>query len=288
MAALSHWLPTDSSALYLVVTLLGLLVGSFLNVVIHRLPLMLQRDWQQECAELNGQPPAKLSPFNLCTPRSRCPHCQHQLSAIDNIPLLSWCWLRGRCRYCQAGISTRYPLVELAAAALAALALWRFGASPQLLAALLFSWMLLCMTLIDIDHLLLPDSLTLPLLWLGLLLNINGLFVPLSSAVLGAAIGYGILWSLFWLFKLATGKEGMGYGDFKLLAAIGAWFGWQALLPVLLLASLVGSVLGLALMASKRLGEDRVLPFGPALALAGWVYLLWGTQLTQLYWGIAL
>ena len=288
MAALSHWLTTDSSALYLVVTLLGLLVGSFLNVVIHRLPLMLQRDWQQECAELNGQPPAELPPFNLCTPRSRCPHCQHQLSALDNIPLLSWCWLRGRCRYCQAGISTRYPLVELAAAALAALALWRFGASPQLLAALLFSWMLLCMTLIDIDHLLLPDSLTLPLLWLGLLLNINGLFVPLSSAVLGAAIGYGILWSLFWLFKLATGKEGMGYGDFKLLAAIGAWFGWQALLPVLLLASLVGSVLGLALMASKRLGEDRVLPFGPALALAGWVYLLWGTQLTQLYWGIAL
>lgn len=288
MAALSHWLTTDSSALYLVVTLLGLLVGSFLNVVIHRLPLMLQRDWQQECAELNGQPPAELPPFNLCTPRSRCPHCQHQLSAFDNIPLLSWCWLRGRCRYCRAGISTRYPLVELAAAALAALALWRFGASPQLLAALLFSWMLLCMTLIDIDHLLLPDSLTLPLLWLGLLLNINELFVSLSSAVLGAAIGYGILWSLFWLFKLATGKEGMGYGDFKLLAAIGAWFGWQALLPVLLLASLVGSVLGLALMASKRLGEDRVLPFGPALALAGWVYLLWGTQLTQLYWGIAL
>lgn len=288
MAALSHWLTTDSSALYLVVTLLGLLVGSFLNVVIHRLPLMLQRDWQQECAELNGQPPTELPPFNLCTPRSRCPHCQHQLSALDNIPLLSWCWLRGRCRYCQAGISTRYPLVELAAAALAALALWRFGASPQLLAALLFSWMLLCMTLIDIDHLLLPDSLTLPLLWLGLLLNINELFVSLSSAVLGAAIGYGILWSLFWLFKLATGKEGMGYGDFKLLAAIGAWFGWQALLPVLLLASLVGSVLGLALMASKRLGEDRVLPFGPALALAGWVYLLWGTQLTQLYWGIAL
>ncbi|WP_298722197.1 A24 family peptidase [uncultured Oceanisphaera sp.] len=278
----------NTALLYIVIPLLGLLVGSFLNVVIHRLPLMLQRDWQQECAEFNGQPPAELPTFNLCTPRSRCPHCQHQLSALDNIPLLSWCWLRGRCRYCRAGVSKRYPLVELASAALAALALWRFGASPQLLAALLFSWVLLCMTLIDIDHLLLPDNLTLPLLWLGLLLNINDLFVSLSSAVLGAALGYGILWSLFWLFKLATGKEGMGYGDFKLLAAIGAWFGWQALLPVLLLASLVGSVLGLALMASKRLGEDRVLPFGPALALAGWVYLLWGTDVINIYWSLAL
>ncbi|GAA3716513.1 A24 family peptidase [Oceanisphaera sediminis] len=278
----------NTALLYIIIPLLGLLVGSFLNVVIHRLPLMLQRDWQQECAEFNGQPPAELPTFNLCTPRSRCPHCQHQLSALDNIPLLSWCWLRGRCRYCRAGVSKRYPLVELASAALAALALWRFGASPQLLAALLFSWVLLCMTLIDIDHLLLPDNLTLPLLWLGLLLNINDLFVSLSSAVLGAALGYGILWSLFWLFKLATGKEGMGYGDFKLLAAIGAWFGWQALLPVLLLASLVGSVLGLALMASKRLGEDRVLPFGPALALAGWVYLLWGTDVINIYWSLAL
>ncbi|MBM7455454.1 leader peptidase (prepilin peptidase)/N-methyltransferase [Oceanisphaera litoralis] len=288
MAALSHWLTADSSALYIIVTLLGLLVGSFLNVVIHRLPLMLQRGWQQECAEFNGQPPAELPAFNLCTPRSRCPHCRHQLSALDNIPLLSWLWLRGRCRYCRAGVSKRYPLVELASAALAALALWRFGASPQLLAALLFSWALLCMTLIDIDHLLLPDNLTLPLLWLGLLLNIKALFVSLPAAVLGAALGYGILWGLYWLFKLATGKEGMGYGDFKLLAAIGAWFGWQALLPVLLLASLVGSVLGLALMAGKRLGEDRVLPFGPALALAGWLYLLWGEQMMGWYWSMAL
>ncbi|MFP2770151.1 prepilin peptidase [Oceanisphaera sp. KMM 10153] len=288
MIALSHWLTTEPSALYIIVTLSGLLIGSFLNVVIHRLPMMLQRDWQQECAELNGQPPVESPPFNLCTPRSRCPQCQHQLSALDNIPLLSWLWLRGRCRYCQAGVSKRYPLVELASAALAALALWRFGASPQLLAALLFGWALLCMTLIDIDHLLLPDNLTLPLLWLGLLLNIKTLFVSLPSAVLGAALGYGILWSLYWLFKLATGKEGMGYGDFKLLAAIGAWFGWQALLPVLLLASLTGSLLGLALMASKRLGADRVLPFGPALALAGWLYLLWGEQMMGWYWSMAL
>ncbi len=288
MAELNHWLTSESSVLYLLVTLLGLLVGSFLNVVIHRLPLMLQRDWQRECAELNGQTPAEAPPFNLCTPRSRCPHCRHQLGALDNIPVLSWLWLRGRCRYCQASVAKRYPLVELASAALAALALWRFGASPQLLAALLFSWTLLCMTLIDIDHLLLPDDLTLPLLWLGLLLNINGLFVSLQSAVLGAAFGYGILWSLYWLFKLATGKEGMGYGDFKLLAAIGAWFGWQALLPVLLLASFTGAALGIGLMATRKLGEDRVLPFGPALALAGWLYLIWGKQLTGFYWSMAL
>lgn len=270
--------------LYPLLLLLGLLVGSFLNVVIHRLPLMLKREWRRECAELQGQPVAEETPFNLCQPRSRCPHCHHQLGVLDNIPLLSWLWLRGRCRYCRAPIAKRYPLVELASAVLAGLALWRFGASPQLLAALLFSWTLLCMTLIDMDHLLLPDNLTLPLLWLGLLFNINALFIPLSSAVLGAAFGYGILWSLYWLFRLATGKEGMGYGDFKLLAAIGAWFGWQSLLPVLLLASFTGAILGLSLMALRRLGEDRVLPFGPALALGGWLYLLWGQQLMTIYW----
>lgn len=274
--------------LYSLVMLVGLLVGSFLNVVIHRLPLMLKLEWERECAEFQGSPPPETTPFNLCRPRSRCPHCHHQLGVLDNIPLLSWLWLRGRCRYCQAPIARRYPLVELASAALAGLALWRFGASPQLLAALVFSWMLLCMTLIDVDHLLLPDNLTLPLLWLGLLLNINALFVPLASAVLGAAFGYGILWSLYWLFKLVTGKEGMGYGDFKLLAAIGAWFGWQSLLPVLLLASATGAALGLGLMALRRLGEDRVLPFGPALALGGWIYLLWGQPLMRIYWGVAL
>lgn len=273
--------------LYLLVMLVGLLVGSFLNVVIHRLPLMMQREWQRECAEFSGQAAPAESPFNLCVPRSRCPHCQHALAAGDNIPVLSWLWLRGRCRYCQTPIAKRYPLVELASATLAALALWRFGAGAQMLAAVLFCWFLLSMTLIDVDHLLLPDNLTLPLLWLGLLLNLNTLFVPLSSAVLGAALGYGILWSLYWLFKLATGKEGMGYGDFKLLAAIGAWFGWQSLLPVLLLASFTGAALGLGLMALRRLGEDRVLPFGPALALGGWIYLMWGKQLTTIYWGVA-
>lgn len=288
MAALSQWLNEDTWSLLMMVSLFGLLVGSFLNVVIYRLPVILQRNWQQECSELNGQPITKQAPFNLCTPRSRCAHCQHQLSALDNIPLVSWLWLRGRCRYCKVGIAKRYPLIELSSAVLSAIAAWRFGASPELVAALLLSWMLLCMTMIDIDHLLLPDNLTLPLLWVGLLLNINHLFIPLQDAVIGAVVGYGILWSLYWLFKLATGKEGMGYGDFKLLAALGAWFGWQAILPIILISSITGLLLALALMASRRLSAERAMPFGPALALAGWVYLIWGTQLISWYWSVVL
>lgn len=278
----------NATLLYVIIPLLGLLVGSFLNVVIHRLPLMMQREWQRECAELNGGTVTENTAFNLCVPRSHCPHCEHTLAVQDNIPVLSWLWLKGRCRYCSQPIARRYPLVELTSALLAALVLWRFGPGPQLVAALIFSWLLLCMTLIDLDHLLLPDNLTLPLLWLGLLLNLGELFVSLQSAVIGAAAGYGVLWSLYWLFKLATGKEGMGYGDFKLLAAIGAWFGWQSLLPVLLLASFSGAALGLTLMAMRRLGEDRVLPFGPALALGGWCYLMWGTDVVNFYWRVAL
>ena len=288
MAELSQWLTQDIFSLYIIVTLFGLLVGSFLNVVIYRLPVMLKREWQRDCAELNGSPAPEQAVFNICTPRSRCSHCQHQLSALDNIPLVSWLMLRGRCRYCKAGVSKRYPLVELSTAILSAVAVWRFGASPELLAALLFTWMLICMTMIDVDHLLLPDNLTLSLLWIGLLININGLFIPLSDAVIGGVIGYGVLWSLYWAFKLATGKEGMGYGDFKLLAALGAWFGWQAILPILLLSSVIGSVIGLSLMASRRLSAERVLPFGPALAIAGWVYLIWGKSLINWYWSIAL
>ena len=288
MAMLSQWLTEDLLSLYIMVTLCGLLVGSFLNVVIYRLPVMLKREWQQDCTELNGNSASKQETFNLCTPRSRCSHCQHQLSALDNIPLLSWLMLRGRCRYCQAQVSKRYPLVELSTAILSAVIVWRFGASPQLLAALLFTWLLICMTMIDVDHLLLPDNLTLSLLWIGLLININGHFISLPDAVLGAAIGYGVLWSLYWAFKLATGKEGMGYGDFKLLAALGAWFGWQAVLPILLISSVIGSVIGLSLMASRRLNTERVLPFGPALAIAGWVYLIWGQSLMSWYWSVAL
>ncbi|MBO1518152.1 prepilin peptidase [Oceanisphaera pacifica] len=278
----------DPSLLYLVITLFGLLVGSFLNVVIYRLPVMLKRGWQQECAEFSGQATPALPKFNLNTPRSRCQSCQHPLSALDNIPLVSWLLLGGRCRYCKAAISKRYPLIELTTALLSALAVWRFGASPQLLAALLLSWTLLCMTMIDIDHLLLPDNLTLPLMWVGLLININTLFAALPDAVLGAAVGYGILWSLYWLFKLATGKEGMGYGDFKLLAALGAWFGWQAILPIILISSITGLLLAVILMASKHLNSDMAMPFGPALALGGWVYLMWGETLVTWYWSLVL
>lgn len=288
MAELSNWLINYPLLTYAGVILFGLLIGSFLNVVIYRLPVMLQREWQQECAVLTNQPVTPQPTFNLSRPRSRCSQCQQQLSALDNIPLLSWCVLRGRCRYCHSAISARYPLIELISGLLSVLALWQFGATPQLLGALLVCWLLLAMTAIDIDHLLLPDILTLSLLWLGLLFNLNAFFMPLFDAVLGAAIGYGILWSLYWLFKLATGKEGMGYGDFKLLAALGAWFGWQSLLPILLIASIAGSLIGLALMASRKLNNERALPFGPALALGGIIYLFWGQQLVDWYWSIAL
>ena len=295
MALLSQWLTEDQLSLYIIVTLCGLLVGSFLNVVIYRLPIMLKREWQRDCAELNGTA-ASLSDnsaldqvtFNLCTPRSRCSHCQHQLSARDNIPLLSWLLLSGRCRYCKSRVSKRYPLVELSTAILSAVMVWRFGANLELMAALVFIWLLISMTMIDIDHLLLPDNLTLSLLWIGLLININGTFISLADAVLGAVIGYATLWSLYWIFKLATGKEGMGYGDFKLLAALGAWFGWQAILPILLISSLIGSIIGISLMASRRLSSERVLPFGPALAIAGWIYLMWGEPLINWYWSVAL
>lgn len=288
MAILSQWLTANLLALYIMIALFSLLVGSFLNVVIYRLPVMLKRDWQHDCTELIATHTLKQETFNLCTPRSRCSHCQHQLSALDNIPLLSWLMLKGRCRYCQSKVSKRYPLVELSTAILSAILVWRFGASPHLLAALIFTWLLICMTMIDIDHLLLPDNLTLSLLWIGLLINISDLFIALPDAVLGAAIGYGVLWSLYWAFKLTTGKEGMGYGDFKLLAALGAWFGWQAILPILLISSVIGSIIGLSLMVSRRLSADRVLPFGPALAIAGWIYLIWGEPLINWYWSVAL
>ncbi|ART80881.1 prepilin peptidase [Oceanisphaera avium] len=288
MALLYQWLASDMLALYFIIFIISLLVGSFLNVVIYRLPIMLKQQWQQDCVTLHQHPSPSAVTFNLCTPGSRCSHCQHALSALDNIPLLSWLMLKGRCRYCQAPIAKRYPLIELTSAVLAVVLVWRFGASPHLLGALLFTWLLICMTMIDVDHLLLPDSLTLSLLWLGLLINTHDLFISLPSAVLGAAIGYGVLWCLYWAFKLLTGKEGMGYGDFKLLAALGAWFGWQSLLPILLISSMTGAIIGLSLMASKRLTTELTLPFGPALALAGWVYLVWGEALVQRYWSLVL
>ena len=265
--------------------MLGLFVGSFLNVVIHRLPKMMERDWQLQAAELRGEPVPHIEHFNLATPRSRCPHCGHLITAIENIPLISYLALRGRCGHCGAGIGKRYPIVEVFSALLSGYAGWHFGSGLAAMAALLFIWTLLALAFIDIDTQLLPDDLTLPLLWLGLLFNLGDTFTDLSSAVIGAMAGYLVLWAVYWLFKLATGKEGMGYGDFKLLAAIGAWLGWQILPLTLLLSSLVGALVGIALIVFAQHGRNVPIPFGPYLAAAGVIALFWGEALTSHYLG---
>lgn len=277
--------------LYLVtLALLGLLVGSFLNVVIHRLPIMMERSWQQEYRDYfdesssdEEQSAAAPERFNLMVPRSACPHCGHAITALENIPILSWLMLRGRCRGCQARISARYPLVELSTGLSTLAIAWYFPLGWPLLGALLLTWALIALTFIDLDKMLLPDQLTLPLLWLGLLLNISGHFVSLQDAVLGAMFGYLVLWSLYWSFKLLTGKEGMGYGDFKLLAALGAWLGWQALPLILILSSLVGAIVGITLLLLRRHQQGNPIPFGPYLAMAGWIALLWGNDITTWY-----
>ena len=266
----------------------GLLIGSFLNVVIYRLPVMMERAWQQEARELLDQPAnPDQPPFNLVTPRSRCPSCNHQIRWYENVPLVSWLALRGRCSACGGAISIRYPLIELTAGLLALTTALTLGYSPWLLPALLAGWCLLALAMIDFDTTLLPDSLTLPLLWAGLLLALVGLSpVSLADAVAGAAAGYLALWSVYWLFKLLTGKEGMGYGDFKLLAALGAWLGWQLLPLVILLSSLVGAVVGGVLMATGLVHRNQGIPFGPYLAAAGWIALLWGPDLVNAYLGL--
>ncbi len=265
---------------------LGLVVGSFLNVVIHRLPKMMERDWAAQCAALRGETLPDKTPYNLMVPRSGCPACGAPITARDNIPVLSYLLLRGRCRHCGAAISPRYSLVETLTALLSAAVAWRFGLSPAGLAALFFVWVMVALTFIDLDTQLLPDSLTLPLLWLGLLVNLSGTYVPLSEAVVGAAAGYLSLWTVYWLFKLATGKEGMGYGDFKLLGAIGAWLGWKLLPLVLLLSSMVGAGVGIALILLARHGRNVPIPFGPYLAGGGLIALFWGRELTRLYLGL--
>ncbi len=275
----------DGPLLSVSVALLGLFVGSFLNVVIHRLPRMMEREWNEQAAELRGEPPPAQERFNLATPRSRCPHCGHQISTLENIPLLSFVLQRGRCRHCGAGIGLRYPLVEALSAVLCVGAAIHFGAGPQLLAALPFIWMMIALAFIDFDTQLLPDSITLSLLWLGLLVNLNGTFASLESAVIGAAVGYLLLWSVYWLFKLLTGKEGMGYGDFKLLAAIGAWFGWQMLPLTIILSSAVGALVGIALIVFARHGRNVPIPFGPYLAAAGLLALFFGERITAAYLG---
>jgi leader peptidase (prepilin peptidase)/N-methyltransferase len=270
---------TEPAILTLVCLLLGLLIGSFLNVVIYRLPVMMQREWEVQCAELRGGTLPEPERFNLAVPRSRCPKCGHAISALENIPVISWLMLRGRCRGCQTAISPRYPLIEALCGLLSAYAGWRFGLTLTTLTVLLFVWAMIALTFIDFDTQLLPDDITLPLLWLGLLVNLNGSFTDLKSAVIGAMAGYLALWSIYWGFKLLTGKEGMGYGDFKLLAAIGAWFGWQLLPLTILLSSVVGAVVGISLIVFTRHGRDTPIPFGPYLAAAGVIALFWGKSL---------
>ncbi|NMG28262.1 prepilin peptidase [Aromatoleum evansii] len=266
-------------------TLLGLFVGSFLNVVIHRLPQMMEREWHAQAAELRNEPLPQQETFNLATPRSRCPHCGHLITALENIPVVSYLMLRGRCRHCSAPISRRYPVVEMLTAVLSGYAAWHFGFGFASLGALVFVWTMIALAFIDLDTQLLPDSLTLPLLWLGLALNLGGTYADISTSVIGAMAGYLALWSVYWLFRLATGKEGMGYGDFKLLAAIGAWLGWQMLPLTILFSSLVGAAVGISLIVFARHGRNVPIPFGPYLAAAGVLAMFWGQSLTSAYLG---
>ncbi|GAA0692919.1 A24 family peptidase [Marinobacterium maritimum] len=265
--------------------LLSLLVGSFLNVVILRLPVMMQREWDAMLKSEAGETVEEQPAFNLMTPRSRCGECGHQIRWYENIPVISWLVLRGRCSGCGTGISFRYPFVELVTGLGSAWIIWQFGLTVEGMALVALTWALITLTFIDLDHHLLPDSITLPLLWLGLLINTQGVFTSLESAVLGAAAGYLILWSVYWVFKLLTGKEGMGYGDFKLLAAIGAWGGVKILPLVVLLSSVVGVVLAMLLIAFRRHQAQNPLPFGPYLAIAGWIALLWGEPIISAYLG---
>jgi len=280
--------------LFVAIGVLGLLAGSFLNVVAYRIPIMMERAWRSQCADLQSQastaPPhaAAGNRFDLWWPPSACPGCGTAIAAQHNVPVLGFLWLRGRCAGCGARISPRYPVVEASAGLLGVIVAYVFGPTWPMVAALGFSWTLLALTLIDLDHKLLPDSLTLPLLWAGLLLNaglVGGepLFATLQASVIGAAAGYLALWSVYQLFKLATGKEGMGYGDFKLLAAIGAWVGWQLLPLVILLSAVVGSVVGIAMIVFGGRSSQTAIPFGPYLAAAGWIALLWGERLVQAY-----
>jgi len=287
---------------------LGLMVGSFLNVVIHRLPKMMEMEWRQQCAELSGgkadehqtaaeichpdsaehfgsisPAPVQHKPYNLFVPRSACPHCNHVISAWENIPIVSYLMLRGKCKGCAAAISPRYPIIEAVSGTLCAYAAWHFDFGWAAVGALFLVWALLALTAIDFDTQLLPDDITLPLLWAGLLFNMFGVFTSLTSAVLGAIIGYLALWCVYWLFKFATGKEGMGYGDFKLLSALGAWLGWQMLPLIILLSSLVGAVVGITMIVALKQGRNIPIPFGPYLAGGGLIALFWGHTLTQQY-----
>lgn len=283
MSILEFW-GANAAVFVACVVALGLLVGSFLNVVVYRLPKMLMRDWRAQAREVLEMPTKDVEEtFNLVLPNSSCPNCGHEIKPWENIPLLSWLFLRGKCSGCKQAISVRYPLVELACGVLSGVIAWQFGVSWETLAMLVLTWGLLAMSLIDADQQILPDALVLPLLWLGLILNSFGLFTSLPDALWGAVIGYMSLWSIFWLFKLVTGKEGMGYGDFKLLALLGAWGGWQVLPLTILLSSVVGAVLGVIILRLQRNSYSNPIPFGPYLAVAGWIALIWGDAITSSY-----
>lgn len=279
---------SHNPTLFIVLALIvGLLVGSFLNVVIHRLPRRLEADWRAQCRELlevtAASAGAETDTVSLWWPPSACPHCGHRIRAWENIPVLSYLLLRGRCSQCHKGISPRYPVVEALTGLLTAAVAWHFGFGWPAAAAMLVTWALIAMSFIDLDHQILPDDLTLPLLWLGLLCSLGGVFTDMRSAIIGAAAGYLALWTVYQLFRLITGKEGMGYGDFKLLAMLGAWMGWQALPVIVILSSLVGAVVGIALIAVRGHDRNIPIPFGPYLAAAGWIALLWRDDLVNAY-----
>ncbi len=282
MSFLSHFQGSPAILITFAV-LFGLMVGSFLNVVIHRLPKMLERQWRAECADLTGAAAAPAETFNLLVPRSACPKCGHKITALENIPVASYLALGGKCSACKTPISPRYPMVEALSGMLSGYIAWRYGLSAAMFGALIFSWAMIALAFIDLDTFYLPDSITLPLLWLGLLVNTGAVFTDLHSAVIGAVAGYLALWTVFWGYKFATGKEGMGYGDFKLLAAIGAWLGWQMLPLSILLSSLLGAAVGIGLITLARHGRNVPIPFGPYLAIAGLVALFWGEPLTRQY-----
>lgn len=283
LTELSSLLQGDSTLFITVSVIFGLMVGSFLNVVIYRLPKIMEQEWHNNCLELQGKDIPAQQQFTLSKPRSSCPHCGHKIKAFENVPVISYLLLRGRCSACKAPISIRYPLVEIFTGTLIGLTSWQFGYTSATLFAWVFVFALIALTFIDFDTQLLPDDITLPLLWLGLLFNLNSGFTDLESAVIGAMAGYLVLWSIFWLFKLIRGKEGMGYGDFKLLAAIGAWFGWKMLPAVILLSSTLGAIIGITLIVMTKRSKEVPIPFGPFLAIGGIAALFFGQQLSQIY-----
>ncbi len=277
-------LQQSPTLLIALIFLLGLMVGSFLNVVIYRLPVMMQRDWRRECLEYLQLPAeATGETFNLSWPRSHCPACKADIKAYQNIPVLSYLLLGGKCSQCKTVIAARYPLIEALTGVCSALVAWRFGYGLALVFGLMLTWSLIALSFIDIDQQLLPDSITLPILWLGLFLSLFSIYTDSHASIIGAVAGYLSLWSVFHVFKLLTGKEGMGYGDFKLLALFGAWLGWQYLSMIILLSSLVGAVIGISMIVFRQHEAGKPIPFGPYLAAAGWLALLWGSDINRLY-----